>query len=133
MPADFLDCNLNDLLAASKCFRNCVSEDDRLAALLYVRTVWLNAERGADYTGAGGLASLMTDAKCWTCATSLDAATRQSIQIYLDLQKAIQAGADIQSADVQSAAYCLRCLDMETKRKLLLFLQCALDSIPVVS
>jgi len=129
MAADFLDCNLNDLLAASKCFRNCVSEDDRLAALLYVRTVWLAAAGGTDYTGTGGLTTLMDEASCWTCAKNLDAPTRQAIQIYLDMQNAIDAGADVQSADVQSGAYCLRCVDMETKRKLLLYLECALDNV----
>lgn len=124
MAGEYHNCDLNELLQASKCFQWCVSEEELVAADLYVRILDLQALNIVDYTGKDGLAALMAAAKCWVACTGLNAMSRKAIGLYLDVQNAIDDGATVPADEVKAAIACYRCLDPETKRNLILYLKC---------
>lgn len=130
MAGDYKSCNINELLAASTCFQWCVEDEDREAVKLFIRILDLAVVAGGeDYRGKDGLAALLLAAKSWLGPLTLNAANREAVAIYLDLQNAIADGATAPTDEVLAAIGCYRCLDPETKRNLLLYLKCRLNSL----
>ena len=130
MPADFHSCDINELKKASACYQWCASAEDIRAAQIYVRILHLAAVAGGeDYSTREGLASLLSDATCWICDHTLDENSRAAVDLHLDAQSAIDDRVSEPLEDIKLAAYCYRCLDPETKKKLLLYLKCRLTSL----
>jgi hypothetical protein len=126
---NYLGCDVNQLLKASACLQWCVSEEDRLALELYVRCAELAVDSD-DYT-ALGTAKLLSDAKAWIGNGTLNPTNRQAIALYIDVLNAVNEGANMSLTTPRFPAQAMqfRSLDSATKRNLLLYLKCRLNSI----
>lgn len=124
-----LNCDVNSLLAQSKCFRQpCLSKEDRLSLEIYFRTQGLKAAGGADYTTAGGITLLQKDAKLWQI---LGDEQIDSMELFMSMDNALNVGASF-STDrnaLQRAVKCYECVGNARKKQLLAFLKCALSSL----
>jgi hypothetical protein len=120
-----LNCTLNDLLTASKCFRgNCMSADEREAIIIYLRAQNLNAKGGADLRD---ITTLQTAAKSWQTISKEE---RQAIEVFIEVTNATAAGATVSATaeGLKAAAKCFMCLGEERRKQLLAFLLCAISS-----
>lgn len=129
-PSNYLGCDLNKLLAASACLQWCISEEDRMALEIYVRCAELAVD-DTNYIAPGGVTQLLADAKQWVGKGTLNCTNRQAVALYIDLVNAINEGAalTVPKPQMPQEAMCFRCLDPETKRNLILYLKCRLNSI----
>ena len=129
MAANYQSCDLNALLTASTCFWSCLKEEEILAVELYVRIMEF-AGLGTDYTGKAGLLRLQQDSGAWNSQV-LDPIKRQGVALYIDQQNAINNNAatisDAKAAKAASACY--SCIPFESKKNLLLFLKCKMNSV----
>ncbi len=120
-----LNCDLNTLLAASKCFRGaCMSDDERDAIIIYLRAQNLNAKGGANLTN---ITDLQVAAKDWQIISKEE---RRAIEVFIEVTNATAAGASVSTtADgLKAAAKCFMCLGEERRRQLATFLLCAISS-----
>lgn len=126
---NYLGCDVNQLLAASSCLQWCVNEEERLALEIYIRCTELAVD-DTDYIAAGS-AQLLSDAKAWIGPQTLNCTNRQAIALYIDVMNAINEGAvlNLPKPSFPQEAMQFRSLDPETKRNLLLYLKCRLNSI----
>jgi hypothetical protein len=122
-----INCDLNALLALSKCLEEtCTAEEERLAIDLYARIVELQASGGADYRNAMTL--LANDAKQFQV---LFKNQRQAIALAIDLQNVVAVAPSF-STDInalKAGAKCFECWGSEFKKNVLLFLKCQLNSL----
>jgi hypothetical protein len=128
--ANYLGCDVNKLLAASSCLQWCVSEEEQLALEIYVKTTELAVDSD-DYTIVGGTSKLLSDAKAWIGNGVLNPTNRKAIALYIDLVNAVNEGANLSLTTPSFPVHAMKYLQMdpETKRNLLLYLKCRLNSI----
>ena len=127
MAANFLDCDIDAILAASKCIKpTCRSGYMTDALKIGVLIADLAASGGTDYTD--DLTQLLTDARKWQV---LNPKLREVVELYLLIQVALDHGATTPEdldAFLQTVE-CYQCLGFETRKNLEVFLRCQLDSI----
>lgn len=131
MPTDYKSCDVNELLKDSVCFQWCASEEEMVAVDLVVRAAELAAVGGTDYTGTGGLTTLLNDAKAWVGNGTLNGTNRYALEAYIDWLNAVNNGASpsLTAGSLLTMAMQFRSLDPATKRNLALFLKCRLNSL----
>jgi hypothetical protein len=120
-------CDINVLLARSKCFqRACLGEIDLNSIEILARVKNLAASGGSDYTT--NLNALLQDAKQYQV---IPKDQRRQINVVLSIDNAIDDGASM-SYDpnvLKSQAKCYECLGIELQLQLLLFLRCSLAKL----
>lgn len=129
--AAFKGCDINQLLTDSKCISgHCVSGAEWDAVDIAVRVANLAAlaasEGGEDYTG--DLTRLLTDARSWM---ALNCGTRKQVDLWMDIINAMAHGAP-EPVDLDTflaSVSCYRCLGYETRKNLLLYLKCRINSL----
>jgi hypothetical protein len=122
-----INCDLNTLLAASKCLQEtCTAEEERFAIDLLARVTELAAAGGTDYRT--NLTKLQNDAKQFQV---LFKSQREAIALYIDLQNvvAVSPSFNTEINALKAAAKCYECLGHEWKKNLMLFLKCQLNSL----
>lgn len=132
MAADYKNCNPTLLSSASYVFQSALNEEERLAVELVMRAAELKALGGPDYTGgAAGVSKVSQDASAWIGTQGFEQPDRQAIALYIDLQNAIFNGASLPTTPtgLRALAQCWMCKDTNTKRNLLLFFKCKLNSL----
>lgn len=120
-------CDVNTLLANSKCFTEpCISEDEREAIELFVRVENLAAIGGTDYRNS--LTQLQIDAKDWQ---TIFPNQRKAMELFMDVENAIDNGASFSTNinDLKNSARCYECLGHEQKKRLMSFLKCAINTL----
>lgn len=126
MPAapDF-SCDLDALMAQSKCFSNlCLGEFDLLALDMWVRIQTLKAVGGPDYTN--DLHGLLEASKKWQHLSDLE---RKRLSLYIDVLDAMEEGVtDPDVNDVLKQAQCYKCLGLDLMKNTNLYLKCATSS-----
>lgn len=128
MAADFKN-SLNELKVASACYLpQCLGENDRLSLDIAIRLKDLAVvPSGTNYS----LAAAKSAAALWLHNLSED--ERQAIDLYLDLQSAINHGAQFPNGTtvngLKKDAACIACMGLEEKRNLALFLKWKLNSL----
>ncbi len=126
MAGPAFSCDLNTLIHESQCFlETCASDDIRDAVDLYVRIANLAAIGGTDYTS--DLAQLLVDAKAWQVLAKNQ---RDTIELYIDIQNAIDNGAVIgpTPAAAQSVS-CILCIGKEFRKAILSYLKCQINTL----
>lgn len=133
MAADYKSCDPAKLAAAAYPFQSALNEEERLAVELVMRAAELKAVGGTDYTGGlAGVNKASVDAKGFTGSQGFEQPDRQAIALYIDLQNAIFNGASTlptTPSGLRALAQCWMCKDTNTKRNLLLFFKCKLNSL----
>lgn len=131
MAANYESCNLNALLKDSSCLQLCFGEESLLAFDLVVRIAALADEGSTNYTGAGGLTKLLSDARAWVANGQLNKNSRAAIASFIDWQNALEEGGTVPTTvnGVMKLSAGYRALDPETKRNLILYLKCRLNSL----
>lgn len=130
MAADYKN-NLNELKAASACYLpQCLGEADRLALEVIVAMKDLAVvPNGVNYS----VPALMSAASLWI--HQLSKAERSAVAFYIDLQNAIDDGAQFANgtgvSGLRKDAKCLQasCVGQEELRNLLLFLKWKLNKV----
>jgi hypothetical protein len=120
-------CDVKSLLANSKCFEEtCMGEEERDAVELYLRVEELAAYGGPNYRS--NLTALGIAGKQYQI---LSKNQRQAIALATDLANTVANGSTIKQsvAALKAGAKCYECIPKETRRNLLLFLKCSLNSI----
>lgn len=120
-------CDVNALLKDAACFLEwCMSDQQRLAIEIYLRVKNLAASGGTDYSS--DLNKLLQDSKVYQ---ALSANQRKAINLWIDMQNAVDNGASInQNVNaLAKAAKCYECLGIETKKNVLEFLKCSINTL----
>lgn len=126
MPAapDF-SCDIDALMAQSKCFSNlCLGEFDLLALDLWVRIQTLKAVGGPDYTN--DLHGLLEASKKWQHLSELE---RKRLALFIDILWAMEEGVTSTGvAEILRQAQCYKCLGLDLMKTTNLYLKCAIAS-----
>ena len=125
---NYLGCDPNALLVASKCFLEpCSSDAGREAIDILLRVRQLIALGGTDYSNP---TVLQQAARGYNRMSPNE---RKSISLYLDLQNALTDGATFADGTdingLNKGARCFMCIPRERRKDALLFLKCQLNSL----
>jgi hypothetical protein len=117
-------------MQASNCLQElCLSENEREAFELYVKVQNLNAIGGANYTGAQGFASLMSDSKQWQ---PLFCDQRKAIEAWIDMDNALDNGAsfntNINAIKADPVFMLALAMGREFRKNTTSYLKCAINS-----
>jgi len=129
MAGDYHSCDINDILAASKCLKPpCQSGFMADALMIGVEVADLAALGGTDYTD--DLNQLLTDAREWAI---LNNKLRDVVELYLAIQRALDDGATTPEdlTEFLTTVECYQCLGHETRKNLILYLRCQIDAASV--
>lgn len=120
-----VQCNLAALIANSKCYMDpCLSDAEREAIQIYLRTRFLQAEGGADYNNPQ---SLLSAAKEWQ---GLSMSQMKAIDVYITQQNQESATNILNDINaLRDAAACFACIPEAQRKQALLFLRCALSNL----
>lgn len=122
-------CDVNQLLTLSACYQKyCLADQQWLAIEIFAKIKNLAASGGTDYSA--NFNQLLQDAKVFQV---LSADQRRAINVYVDLQNAINEGAVINtnpSALMASvAALGIPAMGLESKKNLIEFLKCSINTL----
>jgi hypothetical protein len=122
-----LDCNVDALIMASKCFLTPpISESEREAIEIFIRMENLKASGGPEFAS---LDELLTAAKEWQ---PLVPAQLQAFEVAIAKENAIANGATSLSTmsieELKEAARCIECVPRQHRCQLLKFLRCAISA-----
>lgn len=120
-------CDPNTLIVNAKCFRDlCMGKDERDSIDLYLRAANLAAVGGADYRT--NINAMLTAGKKFQIFQASD---RDAIELWIDMQNAIYNGAIINQSVSQLArsAKCFLCLGRETRKNMMTFMKCSLNTL----
>jgi hypothetical protein len=121
-------CDANQLITNAACFRDgCMGKDERDSIDVYLRV--------ANLAAAAGGANYLTDLNGLLQAAKLFqifyASDRDAIELWIDMQNAVFNGAIINEtpSSLAAKAKCYLCLGRETRKNVLTFLKCALNTL----